>query len=522
MKNAITAIVVLILTGSLAFALPAGWVKPDGYAYTLSLYAQVLGENGEPITAKGSTFAVFDSEGKCRGLKEVATNSRGVTLYQLSVASNELTETGLLLRIFDASKNEELEISETLDFTANAVIPPTQGATSPQVFHVKPAIVLPENWVRPEGYAYTLSLYAQVQNLDGEFITAKGSTLAVFDAEGVCRGMKAVATNSRGVTLYQLSVASNELEETGLILKIADAETGEIHDIAETLDFTANSIIPASGGASHPQVYHVKPPYEVQGSISLAWANGASSYLAFAADSGMEDAYSASKDQLAENDAAYIIGQNADGTTVKLQRSVRKLADETRWRISVTIGAKSSVVLSWEAVQTEGRSLYLLPQEDSCVAISLAVAGSHELKNTGNSAQSYSLAIVCITDGAMAVYELEPGWNLVSFPFVPSATDTASLLALKPMLFTNGGYQRPKAIEANKGYWLFVLNSFTCLLAKQPAAPNSSFTKGWQMIGVSQRWNVLPSGYHAFEWMNDRFSAVNSLEPSKGYWLYVP
>ena len=33
----------------IASALPSGWVKPSGYAYTLSLYAQIMGSDGNLI-----------------------------------------------------------------------------------------------------------------------------------------------------------------------------------------------------------------------------------------------------------------------------------------------------------------------------------------------------------------------------------------------------------------------------------------------------------------------------------------
>ena len=513
MKNTI-AIVILMLVGSLASALPSGWIKPEGFAYTLSLYAQVQDENGEAVTVKGSTLAVFDSEGVCRGLKEVATNARGVTLYRISVASNEPAEAGLRLQIYNAANGEVAEIEEMLDFAANGVI----GSDSqPQVYHVKPPVVLPSNWVKPEGYAYTLSLFAQVQKLDGSFVTTKGSKLAVFDADGVCRGLKAVSTNARGVTLYQLSVSSNDMSEKGLALKVADAETGEILDVAETLDFAANDII---GNGGKPQVFHVRPPYEIQGSLMVSWPGREDATLVLAADSDVEDAYSAGKDALAQSDDAYIVGQGAEGD-VKLQRSVRKLQDETRWQVVVAIGPKATAAVSWNAFQADGRDCYLL-QVDGCTAHSMAEAGSLLLENNGTAKKNVQLTVVCAKAGTLAVYELVPGWNLVSFPFVPSSSDATALLALKPLASSGNAYVRANAIEACKGYWLFAKWRTTLVLERKPVVSTPAFSKGGQLTGVSQRVATLPKGSSAFVWNEDAYSPVTTLEPMKGYWLFVP
>ena len=72
------------------------------------------------------------------------------------------------------------------------------------------AIVLPEGWTKPEGYAYTLTMTARVIGPDGkDYVETTGSTLAAFGADGSCRGVAAGKAASNGTFLYRLSVSSN-------------------------------------------------------------------------------------------------------------------------------------------------------------------------------------------------------------------------------------------------------------------------------------------------------------------------
>ena len=96
---------VLVLLCCIVHALPDGWMKPEGYAYTMSVFAQVLNENGVPVVAEGSALAVFDGAGNCRGMAAVRTNAQGVTLFQISVSSDAQEEEGLRLRVYDAARD---------------------------------------------------------------------------------------------------------------------------------------------------------------------------------------------------------------------------------------------------------------------------------------------------------------------------------------------------------------------------------------------------------------------------------
>ena len=514
MRHSAFIVAVLFICG-MASALPSGWSKPEGYAYSLSLYAQVADENGDFIAAEGSALAAFDAKGVCRGLKEVATNARGVTLYQMSVSSNDVSESGLRLCIFNAETGEVLDIVETLDFTANAIIPASGGASHPQLFHVKPAIVLPEGWTRPEGYAYSLSLYAQVVDLNGGFIASKGSTLAAFDAQGNCRGLKEVATNARGVTLYQLSVSSNEVSEEGLKLRIFDAETGEVSDIAETLDFTANAIIPASGGASHPQVFHVKAPYAVTAAITIGQQT-----LRFGLDESLEDAFSPDKDVNAVSQEAYILGYNSDGKPVELQECYRHLAKVNKWEIAVNLNPGTATTIGWGAFSTDGYEAYILPYEDSPKAISMSDAGEIELRNDGKVARTLTVGVIIAESGALEAFQFRPGWNLVSFPFAPTEEDAARILALNPKSVVDSRYARARAIRANTGYWLFAKEDMRCVLEARSDAAASVPEKGWSLYATPKA-SPMPDGARAFGWYGMYFFEATVTERGQAYLIYL-
>ncbi len=509
-----------VLFCGIASALPSGWVKPTGYAYTLSLYAQVKGPDGNLIETDGSALAVFDAVGICRGLKEVATNARGVTLYQISVSSDSVSENGLKLKIYDAATGATYDIIETLDFTANAVIPASGGASHPQVFNVKPPLQLPENWVKPTGYAYTLSLYAQVKGNDGNLIESDGSVLAVFDSEGVCRGLKEVATNSRGVTLYQISVSSNNVSENGLRLKIIDAATEEIYDITETLDFTANAVIPASGGASHPQIFNVKPPYALIHSVNVAFSDGMETTLRFGADDSLEYAYSPEKDVAAQTTRAFIVADDGNGGTIKLQEYYMKFSSVNRWSISVVLEAGATATIGYNALLANGRRCYLFPKDGGTEAISMVDNGSFVLRNDGKSKKTFSVGVTIAEDGLLVECHFKNGWNLLSFSFVPTPPDEASLLALKPMVFSDmATYVRATSIEANVGYWFFTRYNNLQVLEKTETVSSTNPPKGWSLWGTATG-GAVPSGARAFEWHDRRFHEADTVQPGVGYWIF--
>ncbi|MBP1582471.1 MAG: hypothetical protein J6866_00815 [Victivallales bacterium] len=122
----------------------------------------------------------------------------------------------------------------------------------------KAGVQLPPGWEPLAGAQNNMSLYAQVEAPEGSRIETPGSVLAVFDAEGVCRGAAAVEEGPCG-KWYQLTVVSNTTTDIGLALKVLDSRSGEVFDLKERIDFQADMTIPATDYTSQPLVLHVKP-----------------------------------------------------------------------------------------------------------------------------------------------------------------------------------------------------------------------------------------------------------------------
>jgi len=119
-------------------------------------------------------------------------------------------------------------------------------------------VVLPDGWTALAGAQYNMSLYAVVEDGDGNRVEAAGSVLAVFDAQGICRGVAEVEDGPNGLW-YQVTVVSNAAEENGLALKVLDAAEGEVRDLLETIDFAADATVPAADYTATPLVLHYKP-----------------------------------------------------------------------------------------------------------------------------------------------------------------------------------------------------------------------------------------------------------------------
>jgi len=93
----------------------------------------------------------------------------------------------------------------------------------------------PPNWVGVTK-GDTMVVYAAVQDKkSGERIDKAGSLLAAFDKNGECRGVEEVQEGPFGA-FFQLTVGIESISEKGFTLKVWDAATGEITEIATSID----------------------------------------------------------------------------------------------------------------------------------------------------------------------------------------------------------------------------------------------------------------------------------------------
>ena len=130
--------------------LPSGWEPLAGAQHNMSLYATVLGLDGNPVETAGSVLAVFDANGQCRGTAEISEGPAGLW-FQMTVVSNTASEGGLVLRVLDAMEGEVYDIKETFAFAADTTLPAENYTEAPLVLHCRPLtaeleLSLVQNW----------------------------------------------------------------------------------------------------------------------------------------------------------------------------------------------------------------------------------------------------------------------------------------------------------------------------------------------------------------------------------------
>jgi len=145
---------------------------------------------------------------------------------------------------------------------------------------------------------------------------------------------------------------------------------------------------------------------------------------------------------------------------------------------------------------------------------------------------------------------LSSGWNLISFPVIPTNSAIATVLSgisgvgtYTVVQYYDAGtwkYYIPDeggnldAMSDGKGYWVNMTNSATLAVTgtSAPAAPNPPSTysviSGWNLIGyksltayknASSYLSTIPSGYIVFD-QNNTNKTSSYLQHGKGYWLW--
>ncbi|HRJ08826.1 MAG TPA: choice-of-anchor D domain-containing protein [Prosthecobacter sp.] len=125
-------------------------------------------------------------------------------------------------------------------------------------------------WMAPLGKENSMTVYAAIQ-MDGAPVTSIGSLLAAFDGAEVA-GVAEVMDGPAG-KLFQLTIWSDSASKPGLALKVYDAATGAVRDIAEPVDFATNAIL---GGIATPLAFNAVPvaPSEFEFSSPVFNASG--------------------------------------------------------------------------------------------------------------------------------------------------------------------------------------------------------------------------------------------------------
>lgn len=136
------------------------------------------------------------------------------------------------------------------------------------------------------------------------------------------------------------------------------------------------------------------------------------------------------------------------------------------------------------------------------------------------------------TTAANFTLNLNAGWNMVSFPVIPSNTTFASIFSGKGyyqvLTWSGTSYTTPTNVEAGKGYWVLVLSGTTLNIEGSPVVSYGlNLQAGWSMIGSICNKTVVAStvfgaNYHQLlTWSGTSYITATTIEPGKGYWVLV-
>ena len=96
--------------------------KVSNYQYNMVVYASIQNTQGVSLEADGNLLAAFDANGVCRGVIDPLDIGIGVKVYQLTVCSDEATESGLTLKLWDAATSTIYDVNGTIDFKSDTEI----------------------------------------------------------------------------------------------------------------------------------------------------------------------------------------------------------------------------------------------------------------------------------------------------------------------------------------------------------------------------------------------------------------
>jgi hypothetical protein len=114
------AAVMLGMVAQVVLGAAPNWENPTGLLNTMTVHAEVIMADTSQVTVPGSMLAAF-KDGAIRGVADIFEFG-GNQQFQLAVASNEGSESGLTLKCYDAGSDRVFDISETLDFAADTTL----------------------------------------------------------------------------------------------------------------------------------------------------------------------------------------------------------------------------------------------------------------------------------------------------------------------------------------------------------------------------------------------------------------
>ena len=438
-------------------------------------------------------------------------------------------------------------------------------------------------WAPPEGYAYSMTLEAEVKDASGRRQTAPGSVVGIFDAEGSCRGIASLRTTKWDTQIYGGQVLGDNAAETGLTLRFWDAATGNVRAIQGTIDFAQDT---SFGTAVEPKLFTVTNSapaasytLTVNGKAMGGYCAGDElRVVAPEVPAGQRfRRWTASGVMLADATApvqsftmpAKNVTLTADFEALPCQPPEEWILPEEGAPVTTVFG---TVCLVTDEMADEAASMVAVFDDDGvcrgvgvpdanmsrqggCSVYLLQVAADGQAKGLSMKFWSQSEGTVVeleetldVTPGAVvgdvrplswnvvyvepdwkyATMDLKPGWNAVTPTLKLSKETVQTLLAYAPMTLKGGSFTRAteKDILPGSGLWLYNACTETQKVQLKGEAVEDwqlEVGSGWQFVGALKdvSSSKVPSNVEAImEWKPAKgYMNTRNLLPGAAYWI---
>ncbi|MCP4710865.1 MAG: hypothetical protein GY869_19765, partial [Planctomycetes bacterium] len=121
------------------------WQNPSGMQYVMTIHGKVQIGDDQYIITDGSMFAAFQSD-ECRGVVTIFDGPNGSRQFQLTVASDQVTEPLLSLKSYDAATGLIHDINQTFDFENNDIVGQIFAPITYYIGNLTQSIAIVQNW----------------------------------------------------------------------------------------------------------------------------------------------------------------------------------------------------------------------------------------------------------------------------------------------------------------------------------------------------------------------------------------
>lgn len=217
----------------------------------------------------------------------------------------------------------------------------------------------------------------------------------------------------------------------------------------------------------------------------------------------------------------------------KLSKSMIPPSDNLAWTYKVRpVGIDGTMVINWTA-----KAVTAIPPEYNVLLLDSAGTAVADMRKvtqysfTAEPDTTYSFAIRVFIGHNFSLH-LAAGWNMVSFPVIPTNTSFSNIFSgigyYQVVAWDGTKYVAPSNAEAGRGYWVLVLAETTMNITNGVPVDQYELDlpAGWSMIGsiyncTASATLVFPEYYQLVTWDGTKYVDSATIEPGRGYWVLV-